>query len=111
MTAIPATDPQIADAAPVEAIAIPSAHRASLAQLAMLHDEARETAVLANLLGRAPYAALALAGMALVTAALSFAQSFTPALITWLVLVAAGIGAILRAYAYTIKAPFERVPL
>jgi hypothetical protein len=49
--------------------------------------------------------------MALVTAALSFAQSSTPALIAWLVLVAAGIAAIARAYTYTIKAPFERVPL
>jgi hypothetical protein len=112
MAAIPASElPSVAETLPVGVVEAPPAHRASLIQLAMLHDEARETALLANLLGRAPQAAAALAGIALVTAALSFAQSSTPALVTWLVLVAAGIGAIARAYTYTIKAPFERVPL
>jgi hypothetical protein len=106
MTSIPASElPQVVEMAP----AVP--HRATLAQLAMLHDEARETALLANLLGRAPHAAFALAGLALVVAGLSFTQSAMPALIVWLVLVAAGIGAIARAYTRTIKAPFERVPL
>jgi hypothetical protein len=110
MTAMPASEsPQAGETPPAEAIAL--SPRAGLAQLAMLHDEARETAMLANLLARAPYAAFALAGMALVTATLSFAQSSKPALIAWLVLVAAGAGAVARAYAYTIKAPFERVPL
>jgi hypothetical protein len=112
MSALPASESSaVADTSPLGIAEAVPAHRASLVQLAMLHDEARETALLANLLGRAPYAAFALAGMALVTAALSFTQSSTPALIVWLVLVAAGIGAIARSYAHTIKAPFERVPL
>jgi hypothetical protein len=112
MAAIPASElASAAETLPAGIAQAPAAHRASLIQLAILHDEARDTALLANLLGRAPYAAFALAAIALTTAALSFAPSSTPALITWLVLVAAGIGAIARAYTYTIKAPFERVPL
>ena len=112
MAAIPATDilPQAVEA-PARAIEMPSVHRASLAQLAMLHDEARETALLANLLGRAPYAAAALGGLALASAGLSFAHVSVAPLITWLVLIAAGVGAIARAHSQTIKAPFERVPL
>jgi hypothetical protein len=112
MSAISASDtlPQVEEHLP-RALDLASSPRASLLQLAMLHDEARETALLANLLGRAPYAASALGAAALITAGLSFTQSSTAALVTWLVLVAAGIGAIARAYANTIKAPFERVPL
>ncbi|MGA9794985.1 MAG: hypothetical protein WBQ17_05545 [Rhizomicrobium sp.] len=105
MASIPASEvPQILEA--------PTAPKgATLAQLAALHDETKETAHLAELLGRAPSAALALAALALVVAAMSFTQSAIPALIVWLLLVAAGIGAIARAYSHTIRAPFERVPL
>jgi hypothetical protein len=112
MSAIPVSDtlPQVEKQLHRTLDAAPAPH-ASLLQLAMLHDEARETALLANLLGRAPYAAAALAGAALITAGLSFTRSPTAALVTWLVLVAAGIGALARAYANTIKSPFERVPL
>jgi hypothetical protein len=112
MSAIPATDilPQAAEV-PARLLEMPSVHRASLVQLAMLHDEARETALLANLLGRAPYAAAALGGLALVAAGLSFTHVSVAPLVTWLVLIAAGVGAIARAYSHTIKAPFERVPL
>ena len=110
MTAISVSElPQVAETAIPEIAATP--HRESIARLAMLHDEARETALLANLLGRAPYAAVALAGLALATAALGFAHVSLAALLTWLVLIAGGVGAIARAYAHAIKAPFERVPL
>lgn len=107
MTSVPASElPQVAQ--------MPSAtlHPTSLARLAMLHDEARETALLANLLSRAPRTAFALACLAFVTAALSFLWGSAPALIAvWLSLVGAGVASIARSYVHTIKAPFERVPL
>jgi hypothetical protein len=106
MTVLSASEIQTAETLPAT-----PAHRANLLQLALLHDEARETAVLANLLGRAPYAASAIAGAALVTAGLSFGLGSAAALVTWLVLVAAGIVAVARAYRHTISAPFERLPL
>lgn len=111
MSAMPATELPALDIAPSEPAAASPALHASLAQLAMLHDEARKTALLANLLGRAPQAAFALAGFALLTAALTFTQVSLVALCVWLVLVAAAAAAISRAYARTIRAPFERVPL
>jgi hypothetical protein len=90
---------------------IATPERNALAQLAMLHDEARETAMLANLLGRALYAACALAGLALVTAGWALAQVSPAPLAAWLVLVAIAAGAIAHAYNQTIKAPFELAPL
>jgi hypothetical protein len=111
MAAIPASEAPVIEIALVEPAAASPAFHASLVQLAMLHDEARETAMLANLLGRAPQVALVLAGLALVTAALTFTQVSIVLLAAWLALVAAGIAAIARAFSYTIKAPFERVPL
>jgi hypothetical protein len=85
--------------------------RAYLTRLSQLHDEAAKTALLANLLGRAPYAAGAIAVAALVTAALVASTAPLDELCTWLVLVAAGIGAASRAYAKAIRAPFELVTL
>jgi hypothetical protein len=84
---------------------------ANLARLALLHDEAHETALLANLLGRAPAVATALVALALVAAGFCFAQSSVAALVVWLVLVAASAGAILRGYVQAIRVPFERTPL
>ena len=85
--------------------------RIRLAQLARLHDEAQETALLANLLGRAPQAAFALCGCALLAAAFSLRAMPPAEIAVWLVLMGAGIVAIWRAYARAIEAPFERAAL
>jgi hypothetical protein len=111
MAAIPASEAPIIEIAPAEPAATSPALHASLARLAMLHDEARETALMANLLGRAPQAAVALAGFALVTATLSFTHVSIISLAVWLALMTGSVAAIARAYAHTIRAPFERVPL
>lgn len=82
-----------------------------LARLAELHVEARETAILANLLGRAPYAMVALAVAAGTAIAVSAASMPTAQIATWLVLMIAGLGAMARAYGQAIAAPFERPAL
>ena len=103
-TSLPEHAPQPPEAAP-------SLARAYLTRLSQLHDEAAKTALLANLLGRAPYAAVALLSAALVTAALVASTAPIAELGTWLVLVAAGLGASARAYAKAIRAPFELATL
>ena len=105
-TALPVSTPQ-----PRESEPAPSLARAYLTRLSQLHDEAAKTALLANLLGRAPYAAIVLAAAAIVTAALVASSAPTAELGTWLVLVAAGLGAAVRAYAKAIRAPFELATL
>ena len=85
--------------------------RGDLGKLAALHAEARETAILANLLGRAPYAMVALAVAAGLSAALSAASMPAAQIMTWLVLMIAGLAAMARAYAHAIAAPFERATL
>jgi hypothetical protein len=85
--------------------------RIRLAQLSRLHDEAAETSLLANLLGRAPQVTAALAGCALLTVALSFNAVPTAQIGVWFALAAAGAIAIWRAYARAIQAPFERATL
>jgi len=80
-----------------------------IAQLSALYDESAETALLANLLGRAPYAAVALLLCAGAVVASGRAQ--TAACLTWSVLVAAAAGAIARSYRHAIRAPFERLSL
>ncbi|HEY2033332.1 MAG TPA: hypothetical protein VGH02_06555 [Rhizomicrobium sp.] len=79
-----------------------------LAQLALLHDEARETALLANLLGKTSYAAgaLAIAALAVVLSARGTMPVVEPAV--WLVLILIGVGAMARNYARAIHQPFER---
>jgi hypothetical protein len=91
--------------------AAPSLARAYLTRLSQLHDEAAKTALLANLLGRAPYAVGVLAAAAIVTAVLVASTAPLVELTTWLVLVAAGVGAAARAYAKAIRAPFELATL
>jgi energy-converting hydrogenase Eha subunit A len=81
--------------------------RIRLAQLARLHNEAAETATLANLLGRAPQALAALSAGALVVAGLSFGTMPSAELVVWLALVGAGLVALWRAYGRAIEAPFE----
>ncbi|HEY5337552.1 MAG TPA: hypothetical protein VIJ85_05065 [Rhizomicrobium sp.] len=85
--------------------------RNDIEKLAMLHDEARETAILANLLGRAPYAAAALIVLALGTLALSLGTMPIAEPATWAVLMLIGAGAILRSYMRAIGEPFERATL
>jgi len=82
--------------------------RFELARLALLHDEARETAILANLLGRTPYAAAAIAIACLfaVLAGLGSMPAAEPA--TWMILSLIGVGAMARIYARGIERPFER---
>lgn len=82
-----------------------------LAQLALLHDEARETALLSNLLGRTVYAAGGLAVAALATVLLARGAMPVAEPAVWLVLVLIGVGAMARSYARTIRQPFERGPL
>ncbi|MBS0272812.1 MAG: hypothetical protein JSR55_00080 [Proteobacteria bacterium] len=79
-----------------------------IARLALLHDEARETALLANLLGRTPYAAAALAIGAL--AIVIFVRGTMPIAepAVWLALMLIGVGAMARNYAHAIRQPFER---
>ena len=89
----------------------PSLARGYLTRLSQLHDEAAKTALLANLLGRAPAAGAALAAAAVVSAVLVASTAPAAELGTWLVLVAAGIGAGARAYAKAIRAPFELATL
>jgi hypothetical protein len=82
--------------------------RGGIEKLASLHDEARETAMLANLLGRTPYAAAALTILAL--AALGFGAGTMPAAepATWALLMLIGIGAMLRVWRNAMAQPFER---
>jgi hypothetical protein len=82
--------------------------RPAIAQLALLHDEARETALLANLLGRTSYAAGALAIAALVTVLLTRGSMPVAEPAAWLVLMLIGVGAMARNYARAIRQPFER---
>jgi hypothetical protein len=85
--------------------------RIRLAQLARLHDEAQETALLANLLGRAPHVAEALAVGMLVVAVASVAFMPAAGIAVWLALVGVAVVAIWRTYLRAIEAPFERATL
>jgi hypothetical protein len=104
-TSLPAT-PKVRDAETA-----PSLARGYLTRLSQLHDEAAKTALLANLLGRAPYAGAALVSATVVSALLVTSTAPAAELVTWLVLVAAGFGAAARAYAKAIRAPFELATL
>ena|ERR1700761_5209456 len=91
--------------APKEAVLDP---RSEVAKLALLHDEARETAMLANLLGRTPYAAVALAvaTVAVVVAGIGTVPAVQAT--TWALLMLLAVGAIARAYRVAIAQPFDR---
>jgi hypothetical protein len=84
---------------------------AYLARLSALHDEAAETALLANLLGRAPWAAAAIATAALAYVFVSMSILPAASLLCWLALITAGVVAIGRAYGNAIEAPFDHVRL
>jgi len=105
MPALPKANPQISqDRAPREPLD-------PIGKLATLHDEARETAILANLLSRAPYAAVLLSICVVGVTIFSLRAVPTPEVATWSVLMLIGIGAILRSYGQAISAPFERANL
>ena len=84
---------------------------AYLARLAALHDEAAETAHLANLLGRAPWTAGLLGFGALATAFFCARSVSSASLATWLILVTIAVAAVGRSYGKAIEAPFDRQAL
>jgi len=83
--------------------------RSPLVRLAVLHAEARDTARLANLLGRSIHAAVALVAMAAAT--IVFTGALTTEATVWLGFVLVAVGAIALAYRRTIQRPFERAAL
>ena len=93
------------------AVPAPADPHAELARLAALHTEAKETALLANLVGRSPFAMVGIAVAAGISVA--FAADAMPAaqIVAWLILMIAGLGAMARAYSRAIAAPFERAAL
>jgi hypothetical protein len=82
----------------------------SLATLARMHHEAAETARLANLLGRALPAAIALPVLAGLTVLLTGGAG-VPSTTAWAILIAVASLSMARAYAHAIHQPFERAVL
>jgi hypothetical protein len=93
----------------VESQQIDETGESPVIRLARLHDEAQDTARLANLLGRSLHAAVALVLMGTATLVLGGAALAESA--TWAVFVLAAAGAVLFAYSRTIRQPFERAAL
>jgi len=89
----------------------PADPHAELARLEALHVEAQETALLANLLGRAPYAMVGLSVAAGISVAFSADAMPADQIVAWLILMIAGLSAVARAYSRAIAAPFERATL
>jgi hypothetical protein len=81
-----------------------------LTRLAQVHAEAVETARLANLLGRSLYATGALAAIAVAALAAGGGAGLSQA-VAWAILMAVGLLAMARAYAFAIRQPFERAAL
>ncbi|MEJ0026976.1 MAG: hypothetical protein WDN01_13195 [Rhizomicrobium sp.] len=97
----------IASPAPAQAEApLPNA----LSRLAQIHADAVETARLANLLGRSLHATIAIAALAALALALGGGAGLSRT-VAWTVLLAVGLLAMLRAYAYAMRQPFERAGL
>jgi hypothetical protein len=83
----------------------------ALHRLSRLHEEAVETAQLANLLGRSPFVAwLLIAGLGVVALTSTGAVPLAP-LVLWSLFTAASAIAILRLYQRTSVAAFELMPL
>jgi hypothetical protein len=83
--------------------------RSLVARLAALHAEAKETARLANLLGRSIHVAAALVAMG--GATLLFAGILTAENLVWSGFMLVAVGVIAIAFRRTIKRPFERAAL
>ena len=88
----------------------PLAH-AYLARLAALHDEAAETAHLANLLGRTPWIGFLLGAAALVAVFAADQWLFSLPVVAWLGMIATAIGLIAIFYGRASRAPFDRETL
>jgi len=100
-----------AEAALADALTFAHAQEESLARLASVHREAVETARLANLLGRTPYAAaLLVVGGVCVSAALYGTVPLAP-LVIWNLFLIAGAVALTRLYRLTARSAFELLPL
>ena len=84
--------------------------RSAFARLAMLHAEAKETARLANLLGRSLYAAFALPAASTLTIILTWGASAASA-VAWTIFIIVASLAIARTYAVAIGRPFESAAL
>jgi len=97
-------------ASPADVAQPTSAPRIAVARLAQMHAEAVETARLANLLGRAWHAAVALPVLAVLTVVL-FGGAGTPPLVAWGILIAVASLAIARSYGAAMRQPFERAAL
>ncbi|HEX4533501.1 MAG TPA: hypothetical protein VH000_04665 [Rhizomicrobium sp.] len=80
-------------------------------KLARLHDEAIETALLANILGRTPHMIAALAAFTLVAVVANIASISLPDTIVWLIFMFAGAAATWRTYSFACRAPFARPSL
>jgi len=97
------------EAARVEIAEEVQAH--ALHRLSRLHEEAIETARLANLLGRSPFVAwLLIAGLGVVALTSTGAVPLSP-LVLWSLFTAASAITILRLYGRTSVVPFELMPL
>ncbi len=94
-------DPVVTDDVPPDSDAV--------SRLSILHSEAQETALLANLLGRTLFAGLFLA----IAAAVSIIVAHAPLAreVSWGLLMLIGAGALLWVYIRTIGSPFERSAL
>ena len=104
--------PELQPVAPSQTPDTPAAPaHAYLARLAALHDEAAETAHLANLLGRAPWVAGLLGLGALATALFAAGSVSSVSLGVWLILVTVAVAAVGRIYGQAIEAPFDRAAL
>lgn len=101
---------EIAKQKPVTPAAPLRVERPEIGRLAALHEEAKETALLANILGHAPAAAISLSVAILITVSLTHGAPLVP-MLAWITLVGIGLAALVRAYSQAIRAPFERAPL
>lgn len=82
----------------------------AMARLAALHAEAVETARLANLVGRALHATVALPVMAVLAVLLAGGASL-PSTVAWGILMTVATLSIARAYNHASQRPFERAVL
>jgi len=86
----------------------PSEPQNPVVKLAALHVEARETARLANLLGRSAYVVLALPALTLAALAVGGLTDGLVRPLVWTAFMAAATAAIVVAYRHAIGRPFER---
>ncbi len=101
----PEPSPSVAPPQTADKLAVSLSH---LAQLSALHDEATETALLANLWGRTPLAAGLVAAGTVFCAFWAKDQVPWQSLAVWVVLVAGGLAAGATVFVRASRAPFMR---